>query len=191
MRVLVACEFTGTVRDAFSCMGHDAWSCDIIASEKLGNHIKGDVLDVLNDGWDLMIAHPPCTYLANSGARWLIERPERRNDMDKACDFFMRLLHAPIPRICIENPIQHKHARLRIPKYNQIVQPWHFGENETKATCLWLKNLSELNKTYTGIKPANLGQSVWKAAPSKTRSKDRARFFPLIALAMANQWGAL
>jgi len=124
MKVLIACEFSGIVRDAFAKKGHDAWSCDLLPTEIPGNHIQGDVCDILDDGWDMMIAHPPCTYLANSGVRWLHERPERWEKLKEAADFFRTLLNAPIERICIENPIPHKYAIYLIGrKYDQIIQP--------------------------------------------------------------------
>ena len=152
LRVLIACEFSGIVREAFKAKGHDAWSCDLLDTEIPGQHIKGDVLEILKDGWDLMIAHPPCTYLANSGVRWLFDKDiNKRRDrlvaLRSAIMDFADLLNAPIGKIVIENPIQHKYAREYIRKYDQIIQPWQFGHGETKATCLWLKNLPELKPT--------------------------------------------
>lgn len=185
MRVLVACEFSGIVREAFKAKGHDAWSCDLLPTEIPGQHIQGDVLEILDDGWDLMIAHPPCTRLCNSGVRWLAER-NLWKEMKEACIFFNNLLSAPIPKIAIENPIQHKYARQHIHRPDQIIQPYHFGEPESKATCLWLKGLPPLMATiiHTEIK-----QSTFKQAPSPDRSKIRSRTFKGIAEAMADQWG--
>ena len=149
MKILIACEFSGIVREAFKKRGHDAWSCDLLDTEIPGQHIKGDVLEILNNGWDLMIAHPPCTYLANSGVRWFFDkdinkRRDRMVALRNAIMDFADLLNAPIEKIVMENPIQHKYAREYIRKYDQIIQPWQFGHGETKATCLWLKNLPKL-----------------------------------------------
>ena len=190
MRVLVACEFSGIVRDAFASRGHDAWSCDYLPTEREGNHIQGDVRDILEEGWDLMIAHPPCTYLANSGVRWLHERPERWEKLEEAAEFFRTLLNAPIKRICVENPIPHKYAiELIGRKYDQIIQPYQFGEPYSKATCLWLKNLPPLKPTK--ILTRGIEQKVWKEPPSLERWKNRSRTYPGIAKAMAEQWGNL
>lgn len=186
MRVLVACEFSGIVRDAFLEAGHNAMSCDLLPTEKDGPHYQGDVLDVIEDGWDLMIAHPPCTYLTNSGVRWLHERPERWILLNEAADFFFDLYHAPIKHICVENPVPHKYAIERIgATYNQIVQPWQFGHGETKKTCLWLRNLPELKPTdiVDGRKPR-----VHHEPPGPDRWKNRSRFYSGIAEAMAAQW---
>ncbi len=187
MRVLIACEFSGIVRDAFAKRGHDAWSCDLLDTEIPGNHIKGDVFQIINDGWDLMIAHPPCTRLANSGVRWLHERNLWREMID-AAQFFMALLEADIPKIAVENPIQHKWARSMIRKYDQIIQPWQFGHGEQKATCLWLKGLPKLEPTdiITGRE-----QRIHEMPPSPTRWMDRSRTYQGIADAMAEQWGEL
>ena len=138
MKVLVACEFSGIVRDAFIAKGHDAMSCDILPTESPGPHHRGDVLDIIYDGWDLMIAHPPCTYLTNSGVRWLHTQPGRWDQLRLAGEFFNRLLDAPINKICIENPIPHKYAIecMNGRRYTQLIQPWQFGHGETKATCL-------------------------------------------------------
>lgn len=191
MKVLIACEFSGVVRRAFRDAGHDAWSCDLLPAEDGGEHYQDDVLSILDEPktfgeWDMMIAHPPCTYLANSGVRWLYEQPGRRDKMEDAISFFRTLMYARIPLIAIENPIQHKHARL--PKPDQIVQPWQFGDNETKATCLWLKGLPNLVPSTT-VKPDNVQARVWRMAPGPNRQKERSRFFPSIARAMAEQWG--
>jgi hypothetical protein len=144
MRVLVACEFSGIVRDAFAVLGHDAWSCDLLRTERPGNHIVGDVRAILHHGWDLLIAHPPCTHLAVSGARWFAEK---RTEQAEALDFVRTLLAAPVHRIALENPISIISTCVRKP--DQIIQPWMFGHGETKATCLWLKNLPPL--THTNI----------------------------------------
>jgi len=191
MKVLIACEFSGIVRDAFAKIGHDAWSCDLLPSERPGKHIQCDVRDVLDNGWDMMIAHPPCTYLANSGVRWLYEKPERWKKLEEAAKFFKTLLNAPIHFIAIENPIPHKYAiELIGRKYDQLIQPWQFGEPYSKATCLWLKNLPPLKSTK--IIPKNqVKQQVWKEPPSKERWKNRSRTYPGIAEAMAEQWGRL
>ena len=181
MRVLIACEYSGTVREAFTALGHDAWSCDLLPTERLGQHIQDDVLSHLNDGWDLMIAHPPCTHLAVSGARWFKDKlPEQA----EALDFVRRLMDAPIPRIAIENPISIISSRIRKP--DQIIQPWQFGHGETKATCLWLKNLPKLV-------PTNIVEGrearIHKMPPGPDRWKERSRTFEGIANAMAQQWG--
>lgn len=190
MRVLVACEFSGIVRDAFIERGHDAVSCDLLPSESdKGPHVQGDVFEIINNGWDLMIAHPPCTYLANSGVRWLYEQPDRWQKMEEGCAFFNALKNAGIPRIAIENPIMHKHAKAKgIGDPTQTVQPWHFGEPESKAVCLWLNGLMPLRLEHTG-KPDKLEQRVWRMPPGPERQKERSRFFKGIARAMAEQWG--
>ena len=147
MRVLIACEFSGVVRDAFRERGHDAWSCDLLPTEREGPHIQGNVLPVAANTWDLLIAHPPCTFLCNSGVRWLIGNKGRWKAMNSAAAFFNALLIGPVPRIAVENPIQHGYARDILPLYQQLIQPWQFGHGETKATCLWLKNLPPLMPT--------------------------------------------
>lgn len=182
MRVLVACEFSGTVRDAFKAKGHDAWSCDLLPTEKPGQHIQDDVLNHLSNGWDLMIAHPPCTHLAVSGARWF---KDKKDEQDQAISFFMALARAPINRICIENPVCIMSSRWRKP--DQIIQPYQFGHAESKKTCLWLKNLPKLIETK--VITDNIQQSVWKCPPGKDRWKIRSKTFEGIASAMANQWG--
>jgi site-specific DNA-cytosine methylase len=141
-RVLVACEFSGVVREAFKAFGHDAWSCDLRETEIPGQHITGDVLAIINNCWDLMIAHPPCTHLAVSGARWFKEKAAQQVE---ALDFVRALMDAPIDQICIENPVSIISSKIRKP--DQIIQPWQFGHGETKKTCLWLKNLSKLIPT--------------------------------------------
>lgn len=193
MRVLVACEFSGVVRDAFLARGHAAVSCDLLPTEAPGPHIQGDVLDYLDDGWDLMIAHPPCTYLANSGVRWLYDAnkkfdPKRYSRMQRAVKFFTKLLDANIPRIAIENPIMHKYARTLIKSsYTQIIQPWQFGHKETKATCLWLKGLRPLKE---GQLKLTRYSKVHRMIPSPDRAKLRSITPRGIAKAMANQWGS-
>lgn len=191
MRVLVACEFSGIVRDAFIARGHDAVSCDLLPSERPGPHHQGDVLPLLGAGWDLMIAHPPCTYLANSGVRWLYENGEQNEErwyeMWEGARFFRELLNADIPRIAVENPVMHGYARRIVGRgQDQCVQPWQFGHGETKATCLWLKNLPPL--VPTNIVPER-EQRVHKMPPGPERWRERSRTFPGIAEAMADQWG--
>lgn len=181
MKVLVACEFSGAVRRAFRVLGHDAWSCDLLPAEDDGQHIEGNVLDVLSDGWDLMIAHPPCTHLAVSGARWF---KEKHREQEEALRFVCRLLNAPVPRIALENPVSVISSRIRKP--DQIIQPWQFGHGEVKATCLWLKGLPRLHPTrVVGGRQAR----VHRESPGKDRWKNRSRTLPGIARAMARQWG--
>ncbi len=181
MKVLIACEFSGIVRDAFIAKGHDAISCDLLPTEKPGPHYQGDVFDIINDGFDLMIAHPPCTHLAVSGARWF---KDKRMEQLLALQFVQQLMDANIERICIENPISIISTKIRNP--DQIIQPWMFGHGETKATCLWLKNLPLL--IPTNIVSGREGR-VWKMTPSPDRWKERSRTLPGIAHGMANQWG--
>ena len=180
MRVLVACEFSGIVRDAFIARGHEAVSCDLLPSERPGPHYRGDVRIVLNGGWDLMIAHPPCTHLAVSGARWF---KEKKIEQLVALDFVHALLNAPIPRIALENPVSVISTRIRKP--DQIIQPWQFGHGETKATCLWLKGLPKLQPT--NIVDGRAAR-VHRASPGPDRWKERSRTLPGIAAAMAEQW---
>lgn len=186
MRVLVACEFSGTVRDAFRARGHDAWSCDLMPSERGGEfHDQCDVRKILRDGWDLMIAHPPCTHLAVSGARHFAAK-KASGVQDEALNFVRLLMEAPIERICIENPISIISSRIRKP--DQILQPWQFGNGETKATCLWLKNLPKLVPTnIVGGRDAR----VHRMAPGPNRWKERSRTFQGLADAMSDQWGSL
>jgi hypothetical protein len=179
---LVACEFSGVVRRAFRERGHNAWSCDLLPADDGGeHHIRGDVLDILEDGWDLMVAHPPCTYLAVSGARWFKDRLPQQA---AALDFVRALLDAPIERIALENPVSVISTYVRKP--DQIIQPWQFGHPETKATCLWLKNLPK-------IKPTNIVSGrearVHREPPGPDRWKNRSRTYSGIANAMAEQWG--
>jgi hypothetical protein len=188
MRVLIACEFSGIVRDAFIARGHDAWSCDLLPTEKPGPHIQGDVLEVLNDGWDLMIAHPPCTYLCRNRAR--LNKLEDK-DIEKERAFFLSFINAPINKICVENPVPSKQADL--PLYTQKIQPWYFGHDYSKKTCLWLKNLpplmpTELVKiTYTTTPNGVKYTSGWYKMPRTSIA--RSRTFKGIAKAMADQWG--
>ena len=183
MRVLIACEYSGVVRDAFINNGHDAMSCDLLPTDVLGNHYHGDVFDVINDGWDLMIAHPPCTHLAVSGARWFKDKVKEQAE---SLEFVRRLMDAPINRIAIENPISIISSRIRKPE--QIIQPWMFGHGETKATCLWLKNLPKL--TPTDIVDGREAR-IHKMSPGPNRWKERSKTYQGIAIAMANQWGTL
>lgn len=180
MRVLIACEFSGRVRDAFRAQGHDAWSCDLDPSERPGNHIQGDVLLLLGESWDLLIAFPPCTYLCNSGARWW---SQRQQEQQEALTFVQRLLKAPIPRIALENPEGRIGSAIR--HHDQLIHPWEYGEEEEKKTCLWLKNLPLLQPTRLMAKRE---QKVWKMGKSKTRSRNRSRTYEGIAAAMAQQW---
>jgi hypothetical protein len=205
MRVLVACEYSGKVREAFRKLGHDAWSCDLLpADDGSPYHIQGDVIDHLADGWDLMIAHPPCTYLANSGVSWLYKKdepgvlkrhPTRWGNMTDGAHFFRRLLLAPIPHICVENPVMHGHAQAIIGiKPTQVIQPWMFGHTEQKATCFWLKNLPPLHETKN-VHHAMMQlsekerQRLHFLPPSEDRWKLRSETFQGIADAMAEQWG--
>ena len=194
MRVLVACEYSGIVRDAFTEAGHTAMSCDLLPSDTPGFHYQGDVSEILDYGWDLMIAHPPCTYLANSGVRWLHRKPERWKLLDDGAKFFKMLLDAPIFRIAVENPIPHKYAVERIGrKYDQLIQPYQFGHPETKATCLWLKNLSPLEETDNVLYlKETMKDSEWQRLhylpPGKDRAKERSKTYTGIAKAMAEQW---
>lgn len=197
LRVLVACEFSGTVRRAFAALGHDAWSCDLLPSDDRSNkHIVGDARDILNDGWDLlMVAHPPCTRLCNSGVRWLSVPPagktleQMHDELREGAALFSTFWNAPIERICVENPVMHKHAKALIENYQepaQSVQPWQFGHGEVKRTCFWLKGLPPLVPTniVDGRTPR-----VHHMSPGPDRWKERSRFFTGIADAMAAQWG--
>lgn len=183
MRILVACEFSGVVREAFSALGHEAWSCDLLPTEIPGNHYQGDVRDILLEHWDLMVAHPPCTHLAVSGARWF---KEKQAEQAEALEFVRLLMNAPIEHIAIENPISIISSRIRKP--DQIIQPWQFGHGETKATCLWLKGLPKLQPTNI---VEGREQRVHKMPPSPDRWRERSRTFAGIAQAMAQQWGRL
>lgn len=183
MKVLVACEFSGRVRDAFQEAGHHAWSCDLLGSETPGNHYRGDVRNILGWAWDLMICHPPCTYLAKSGARWHMDSHQERAD---ALAFVRLLLDADIPHIALENPIGRISTAIRKP--DQIIHPWEHGHGEVKPTCLWLKGLPKLvpSAVVEGREP-----KVHWAAPGPDRWKARSRTYPGIAQAMAQQWGSL
>ena len=185
MRVLVACEFSGIVRDAFAALGHEAWSCDLLPTERpKGLHIETSVLDILAEGgepWDLMIAHPPCTHLAVSGARWF---KDKRGEQEAALVFVRELMDAPVLRIALENPVSVISSRIRKP--DQIIQPWQFGHPETKATCLWLKGLPPL--TPTSVVSGRVAR-VHQEPPSPERWENRSRTLPGIAAAMAAQWG--
>ena len=191
MKVLVACEFSGTVRDAFARRGHDAVSCDLLPTEKDGPHYQGNVMDVIGDGWDLMVAHPPCTHLAVSGARWF---KDKQQEQAEALDFVRALLDAPIKMIALENPVSIISSHVR--KSDQIIQPWQFGHEATKTTCLWLKNLPPLTPTNIVGKGerhvTKSGKSLpkwYNLPPSETRWKIRSATYQGIADAMAEQWG--
>ena len=194
MKVLVACEFSGIVRDAFIKRGHNALSCDLIPTETDGPHIRGNVLEILDleDKWDLMIAHPPCTYLTNAANRWLYEdssvctATERIALRDEAIDFFLKLKNAPIEKIAIENPEPHPYVISKVGKYQDKIQPWMFGDPETKGICLWLKNLPPLMSTIT---ETTRDDKVFRMPPGPERAKLRSKFFPHVAEAMADQWG--
>lgn len=204
MRVLVACEYSGTVRDAFRALKHDAWSCDLLPSDVGGPHIQGDALEAIRkQRWDLLIAHPPCTYLCNSGLHWNKRVPGREQKTIEALAFFEALLNAPVPRVAIENPIGKASTVVRKP--DQIIQPYEFGHDASKATCLWLRNLPLLQPTKhveprwvmgpSGVKlprwsnQTDSGQN--KLPPSKDRWKIRSTTYAGIAVAMADQWGRL
>ena len=181
MRVLVACEFSGTVRDAFAARGHDAWSCDLLPTDKPGQHIQGDVLEVVGDGWDMMIAFPPCTHLCVSGARWF---KAKEKEQTEALEFVRLLLAAPIERIALENPVGVISTKIRKP--DQTIQSWQFGHGEVKRTCLWLKNLPKL--VPTNVVDGREAR-VHRMAPSENRWRERSRTYRGIADAMAEQWG--
>jgi hypothetical protein len=194
MKVLIACEYSGTVRDAFIAKGHDAISCDLLPTDRTGPHYQGDVFDIINDGFDLMIAHPPCTHLAVSGAAWF---KYKEREQKEALDFVQKLLDAPINQIALENPVSVISTRIRKP--DQIIQPWQFGEPFSKKTCLWLKNLDPLKHTNIVDKGAVTtyasGKTMptwyadaWKLPPAE-RAKLRSKTFQGIADAMAQQWG--
>ena len=201
-KVLVACEFSAIVRDAFRARGHDAWSCDLLETEGDPQwHYQCDINEVLDKGWDLMIAHPPCTYLTNAGVRHLYDHVVSRTGKKAAVSgqvrweamrqdaaFFRSLLDAGIPKIAVENPIPHRYAREIMGNYTQIIQPWQFGHGETKATCLWLKGLPKLYPTDI---VSGREQRIHKMGPSKDRWKERSRTYKGIAEAMADQWGSL
>jgi hypothetical protein len=200
MRVLIGCEYSGVIRDAFIARGHAAMSCDLLPTESPGPHYQGDLRDVLVPGWDLVILHPPCTYITNAGVRHLYEHivsvngrraevhgQKRRAELLRAVAFFMDCLVAPCERLCVENPIPSRHAA--IPRYTQLIQPHMFGHPETKATCLWLKGLPDLIPTQQVL--AGIKSTCHNMSPSPDRAKHRARTFQGIADAMADQWGSL
>lgn len=200
MRVLVACEFSGVVRDAFAARGHDAWSCDLLPTEQPGQHIQGDVLNPFDEAvlwmpFDLMIAHPPCTYLAGSGLHWNKRRPERAIETERSLAFVWKLLNAPIPRIALENPVERISTAIRKP--DQVIHPWQFGEDASKATCLWLKGLPLLKPTNvlpggrTARRANQTPSGQNKLGPSPTRWAERSKTYQGIADAMAEQWGSL
>lgn len=201
MRVLVACEYSGRVRDAFIANGHDAMSCDLLPTESPGPHYEGDIRNVMGDGWDLLIAHPPCTYLSNSGVRHLhdhvafskgnrakVSGAERWIAMREAAEFFNLFRDSGIERIAIENPVPHRYARELIGGYTQLIQPWQFGHGETKATCLWLQGVPPLMATAVveGREP-----KIHMMSPGPDRWKNRSRTYLGIAKAMADQWGGV
>lgn len=196
-RILVACEWTGTVRDAFLARGFDAWSCDVVQDEVGSDrHIRADVRTILDRGWDLLIAHPPCTRLCRSGLRWLHKPPLKRTleqmwaDLDKAAQLFSTLWNAPVPHVAVENPRMHRHAQERIAGFvppTQIVQPWEYGHGETKATGLWLRNLPAL--TPTNIVEGREAR-IHRMPQSFNRGRERSRTYKGLARAMADQWGS-
>lgn len=198
MKVLIACEFSGTVRDAFSKLGHDAWSCDLEPTQTEGNHHQGDMFHIVNDGWDLIIAHPPCTHLAVSGARHF-EKKRADGRQQQGVDFFMRVVNIDVPRLAVENPIGIMSTIYRKP--DQIIQPYEYGHGTTKATCLWLKGLPLLKPTNIVDKgevvtfASGKRMSKWfyesSHLPPKQRERMRNKTFQGIADAMAEQWGAL
>jgi hypothetical protein len=200
MKVLIACEFSGTVRDAFTKLGHDAWSCDLEPSETEGQHYQGDMFDIVNDGWDLIIAHPPCTHLAVSGARHF-EKKRADGRQQQGIDFFMRVMNIDVPRLAVENPIGIMSTLYRKP--NQIIQPWEYGHKTTKATCLWLKGLPLLTPTNIveneEVVTLSSGKKMsrWFYETGKLnfkngdRAKARNKTFQGIADAMAKQWGKI
>jgi hypothetical protein len=197
MKVLIACEYSGIVRDEFLKLGHDAISCDLLPTDSPGPHYQGDVFDIIGDGYDLMIAHPPCTYLTNSGVTWLHKDIKRWPMLFNGAEFFKKLLNAPIPKIAIENPIMHKYAKAIIGvEKTQVVQPWQFGHSESKATCFWLKGLDPLKET-NNVKEQFLkrdkkeAQRLHYLPPSPNRWKIRSTTFKGIAEAMAQQWGGI
>jgi hypothetical protein len=195
MKILIACEFSGRVRDAFRAKGFDAVSCDLLETEQPGPHIQGDVLTHLNDGWDAMIAHPPCTFLANSGVQHLHKNAGRWEQMRQGREFFLALWNADIPCIAVENPLPHHYAEL--PPYSQIIHPYYFGEEADKTTCLWLKGLPPLmatyiqgkGKRYIGKDGRSNGSFWYQVLSTKDRAHLRSVTFQGIATAMADQWG--
>lgn len=208
MKILIACECSGTVRDAFLANGHDAYSCDLKPDVNMSNrHIRDDVRDVLKmEKWDLlMVAHPPCTRLCNSGVRWLSSPPPNRTkeemweELEEGAQLFSDMLNADVPRIAVENPVMHKHAKKRIKGYfefSQSIQPWQYGHTETKRTCLWLKNLPDLQETNNVydemmLLPKKERNRIHSMGPSADRGAARSIFYTGIAKAMADQWGSV
>ena len=196
MKVLVACEYSGTVRDAFLERGHDAMSCDLLPTESPGPHYEGDIVDILWGGekWDLMVAHPPCTLLSVSGARWCTEGKKPLYLREEALDFVRFLMDAPVHRICIENPVSVIASHIR--KSDQMIHPWQFGHPEEKRTCLWLKNLPKLVPTnnvheHMMTLPKSQRHRIWSMPPSADRGKLRSMLYRGYAEAMAEQWGEL
>ena len=196
MKILIACEFSGTVREAFAARGHDAWSCDIEPTDIPGQHYQGDVMNILDDGWDMMIAHPPCTHLAVSGARHF-EAKKKDGRQQQGIDFFMSMINAPINKIAVENPVGIMSTLYKKP--NQIIHPWQFGHEASKSTCLWLKNLPNLVSTNIVSKgefvtfKSGKRMTKWYADSAKKSPQERAKIrnttFQGIAKAMAEQWG--
>ena len=192
MKILIACEYSGIVRDAFIAKGHDAMSCDLLPTESEGPHYQGDVFDIINDGWDLMIAHPPCTYLCRQSNRWIEDR-QLLDEFKKACELFLAIKNSGCKKICIENPIPHKRAKEIIGQYTQIIQPYQFGHDYSKKTCLWLKGLLKLiptkivELTYYITPNGRKYTKGWYFTPRNSIA--RSRTFPGIATAMAEQWG--
>jgi len=187
-RLLNGCARSPFIVEAFECRGWEAWTCDLLPAEGSQKHIRDDVRNHLNDGWDMGIFHPVCTRLALSGVRWIYERSGRLEQVRVDAKLFNDCLNAPIPLIVVENPIQHHFAREYIRPYDQIIQPWQFGDMESKAICLWLKGLPKLVPLIIR-KPEGVRQSVWRCAPSEHRATDRARNFRGVSEAMAEQWG--
>lgn len=197
MRVLVGCESSGTVREAFAKLGHDAWSCDFLPSELPGQHYQGDVMDMLSEKWDIAIFHPPCTYLSVSGLHWNGRVPGRAEKTEEALAFVRTLLNANVPHIALENPVSAISSRIRKP--DQIIQPHQFGHDASKKTCLWLKNLPKLTATGAVAPRLVAGKPRWanqtdsgqnKLTPSPDRWKERSKTYEGIASAMASQWSA-
>ena len=188
MKILVACEFSGVVRDAFIRAGHDAVSCDLLPSDRSGPHIQGDVLNILGDGWDMMVAHPPCKYICNGGNNWLNRRPDLkwRENREIAANFFLEFINAPVEKICVENPIGCMSSKYRKP--NQIIHPWMFGHEYRKDTCLWLKNLPELIPTKI-LPPPHKKKDYWSTKRNPNGKSLKSITYQGIADAMAQQWG--
>jgi hypothetical protein len=191
LRILVACEYSGRVRQAFRDLGHDAWSCDLLPSEDNSErHIKGDVSELLRQPWDIVVAHPPCQFLSNSGVRWLHERPGRWDDMRKGAAFFLECLNANAPFVAVENPVMHKYAREIVGRGPDFtVQPWQFGDPAKKRTCFWTRGLPPLAPT-SNMTASDARADCHLASPGPDRWKERSRTYPGLAKAMATQWAA-